>query len=339
MYATDDLVVGVAALPIDGSPHGIVGLVGASGPITSLAVAAPKAGSFRGSFYTADGPTVVGWSVDESALRRAALGPDPTTCTTGTGTGTGTGTHTAAVDSSSNDPFVASLAGGAGGEQYAALCDTFAFAQIHSQGEASSAPRLSTAVLPLAQLPTLVRGLGLYPTQWEESLLVAEATAGAAAKGGPEARYSVDLADAVRLFVNHRAVRAPCKEDVEKAMAVVAGSHDREMEWGVLSSLLATQGEPLADVDLVAIASTLADGDADAGAALLTRALSAQMDAYSPDAPMPAALMTQPLSTHSKGLKVANANARAPLPHVSQGPLLSYDLLNAADIAAIMSLE
>jgi hypothetical protein len=314
VYATDDRVVGVAALPVDGSPHGVLGVVAACGPVTALAVAAPVPGSTRSAFFTADGASVTGWAIDEGALRRVATGPG-------------------------GDPYVSALSGGFGGEQHTDLCDTFTYAQIHSQGEASAAPRGVTSGLPLAQLPTLMRGLGFYPTVWEEELLVAEAAAGCRAKAeanGTETRLEVDSADAIRLFVNHRPVREPTRDDVLEAMsALVPGG---EIKWSTLVSRLMSQGETLSHADVSAISATLAGGDEVAGAALLVRALANATDNYSPDAPVPSALLTAALATHTNGMKVAALTARAPLPEIPDGPIHDDDILSAHDVASILSL-
>jgi len=210
----------------------------------------------------------------------------------------------------------------------------------------------------LAQLPTLVRGLGFYPTAWEEALLVDEAAAAGAARraaaGGDDAggaapgadadaaaaaRAAVGLADALRLYVNHRPVRAPGAGDVAAALDAIAPGGGG-VAWGALAARLCSRGEPLSAADLATCAATLVGDDAEAaGGALLARALARGVDAYAPaDAPLPGALRAPAAPAHARGARATHAAARAPLPAARDCPVHDDDVLGAADLAQILAL-
>mgnify|MGYP005991374995 CR=1 FL=1 len=199
-YCTAERVVGVTLLPLDGNPHRCAAVVAHPGKITAVA-AVPRGGALLTAGGT-DG--MVGlWRVNTAAL-----------------------TAQAAAGGGRLAPFLNMLEGGMGGALYQEICDFFAYAQIRSEGEASTAPRRAGDSLPLSEVPNLVRALGYYPTEAEVQALVQEVQyaregAGAAAAetaggegaegGGDEDKEgvstlvsSVSLGTVIRLFVNHR---------------------------------------------------------------------------------------------------------------------------------------
>lgn len=250
-YATDDRVVGVAALPLDGNPYSVVGVVGHTGPVSGLAA------SFDGRhIFTSGGDSASGcgsvcvWRVRQDVLL-----------------------HSKAAGGSGVIPFLSLLEGGADGAQYQSICDLFSYAQIHSQGEASTAPRRAGSTLPTAELPALMRGLGFYPTTEEVEIMLAEARSlQAGSSGGSSGGGDVDLATVIRLFVNHRPVVAVGREEIARAFATVAGSREVEVDaedaggvrWGALLDLLEQRGDSISGEEIAAAimeaARTRADG-------------------------------------------------------------------------------
>jgi hypothetical protein len=268
-YATNDRVLGLSALPLDGSPYGVVGVAAHGGPVTAFAAAADGGFLFSASAGGEGGEereagVVLAWRPHEGALRALCASAPP-----------GVQQFASALEG-----------GGAGGEEHNAVCDGFVYAQLQAQGEACSAPRAVGAALPLPALPSLLRGLGFYPTRWEEALLLSEAAACAGASG------ELSLPDVIRLFVNARPARAVSAADVQgtvEAFVAAGGLPMRSsgggggggVRWGDLAELLRSAGERLPAPDVDACMATLLGSDADAGGVLLTRQLAAATAAVS----------------------------------------------------------
>jgi len=234
-YATDDRIVGIARLPLDGSPYGYVGVVGHTGPVLALAASADGLQLFTaGMGGDAGSGSVCIWGVHEDAVAASSAAG-------------GTGVT----------PFLSLLEGGAGGRQYSDICDLFSYAQIRAQGESSTAPRWAGVDLPISELCAVMRGLGYFPTAEDADALAAEARASMGDAGSADGSV-VDLQTLVRLFVNHRPVRPPTGADVLAAMerissceeVVADGGGTGGMRWGGLARLLSTHGEELGEAEL-----------------------------------------------------------------------------------------
>ena len=175
--------------------------------------------------------------------------------------------------------FSSALEGGTGGEQHNALCDGFVYSQMQAQGENSALPRAVGKTVPVAALPSLLRGLGVHPTQWEEDLIAGEAESAAAGGGG-----GLSLPDVMRLYINARPVRGVSRGDVAAALSDAAaaaglggGSSGGGVKWGELEGLLRSQGELLSGSDLNAYMATLLGSEEGCGSALLTRQLGGRL--------------------------------------------------------------
>lgn len=252
-YATDDRIVGIARLPLDGNPHGYMGVVGHTGPVAALAASANGQQVYTAGMES-EGPAAEGfvsvdallksgsgsvciWRVDEAAVHAA-------TAVGGTGV----------------TPFLSLLEGGGTGKQYSDICDLFSYAQIRAQGESSTAPRKAGVDLPVTELSAVMRGLGYFPTAEAAEAMVAEAKA-SMAESGAEAQDMVDLQTLIRLFVNHRPVHPPAAADVKRALAVIAASREAQndvdettggIRWGGLARILASHAERLGTEELTA---------------------------------------------------------------------------------------
>jgi WD40 repeat protein len=291
-YATSDRVVGVIGLPLSGNPYAASGVVAHTGAVSCLAAShdgrlfftsgADELAAGDVHAHDAGAPPAPGgpagavsvWRVREAAVAAAT-----------------------AAGGSGITPFLSLLEGGERGAQYAELADLFSYAQVHAQGEASTQPRRAGTSLPVSELAAVMRALGFFPTAEELAALTNEArraaggagaavaegdgaamaaaaAAATAAEGGEGAEAatvagggeggSVDLSTLVRLFVNHRPVVPPSREDVRRAMDCVmrhpmavheveGGEADASgarsapaLRWAVLSQILATNGEALA---------------------------------------------------------------------------------------------
>jgi hypothetical protein len=253
-YATDDRVLGLIALPIDGSPYGVLSVAAHDGPVTALSTCSGGAGATW--LFSAGLGGVCCWRVHENALRQGARW------------------HGGASQ------FAAYFRGGEGGGEHADFADAFAFAQVHAQGESVSAPRLTGPTLTVLQLPSLVRCAGYFPTAWEEALLMSEASA-CATQG------EIDLPTAVRLLVNHRPLKMVTPNAAEQALRVFAAEEgsDEGVAWETLARALRNRGEALSAADLDSVMAVLLKEDEDeAGSALLSRQLTKVRLAFATDA-------------------------------------------------------
>ena len=269
-YATSDRVVGVVSLPLTGNPFSAQGVVGHTGAVTSIAA------QFNGRrFFTSGSDGVVGSGASSpGSVCVWAVSPDSLAQQTASG-GTGVTPFLSLLESQS----------GEGGGEYAEICDLFSYAQVHAQGEHSSQPRRAGASLPVAELASVMRALGFFPTSEELGALLNEARRSSGCLTGSAAPSSegvehgshegdhtpnstdsstVDLSTLIRLFVNHRPVVPPSRAVAVRAVdaimrhAPLRGDVVTEDEltgaklpggpslpWRALQGVLATHGEPL----------------------------------------------------------------------------------------------
>lgn len=229
-YATDDRVVGVIATPLNGNPFGVAGVVGHTGPVSGLAASFDgtqlfTAGQDTSSSGNSSGSVCI-WGVSEASLTKSVQS-----------------------GGSGMTPFLSLFEGGSTGQQYTELCDYFSYAQIHAQGESSTAPRRAGITLPIAELPAVMRSMGFFPTNEELQILTTEARLLSLANNIDS--ESVELSTVVRLFVNHKPVISPSRESALKALQTVMnhpisnGETDGQgsIRWGGLTQILASRGE------------------------------------------------------------------------------------------------
>jgi WD40 repeat protein len=236
MFGAAERTVGASLLPLDGNPHGSVGVLAHPGQITAME---PVAGD-RIVTSGGDDGTLVLWKVHRGRLAelRVRGGTDM-------------------------EPFLETLPGGGGGAFFQELCDFFAYAQMRSQGEDSTAPRKTGDTLPLTELPSLMRALGVFPTEAEAEALKTEVRYGQFGESG-KTRENVDLAEAVRLFVNHRPAMGVGKGALQDAIRVItkhtdapSASSSSAVRWAQLKRMLLEKGEAMSEQELVRCLTSL----------------------------------------------------------------------------------
>jgi WD40 repeat protein/Ca2+-binding EF-hand superfamily protein len=221
-YATQEKVVGLLQLPLDGNPNKGMGLVAHPGEVSAMVV------SWDGAHLITAGGSDLAihmWDVTPQAL-------EPTVAAGGGGLA----------------PYLALLEGGAGGALHQEMRDYFYYAQLRAQGEDTTEPRRITGRVPISELGNLMRALGYYPSEREIDELCHEARVAQQAAGGEHAD-SIDFDGFVKLYVNHRPVFGVGKEAIAQGFAAI-GADANGVGKEQLMRALANHGEALSPEDL-----------------------------------------------------------------------------------------
>lgn len=281
-YSTHDKVVGLLKLPLDGNPHKAMGLIAHPGAISNVDVTSD--GSF---LLTAgvDDLVVNMWEIHTAqldaleaagAMAMATAAPVPTTITTEVDR-----------DAMALAPFLSLLEGGPDGAFYHEIVDYFYLAQLRVQGEDATAARDISGRIPLREIPNVMRAIGFYPTDQEIQHMCSEVKFSKFTET-TQAVESLDLAEFLKLYVNHRPVFGVGKAQIERAFEVLARRQQRGkahatedsapvLPWELLEARLLHSGEQMSEDELQSCLKALvvsADGGA-SGAELLDRQYSA----------------------------------------------------------------
>lgn len=226
--------VGLQILPLDGNPHKSVAVVAHPSGISHLA------SSHDGKYlFTAGGKDscVHMWSVSTNALEAAAsLGGEGLT------------------------PFYGLLEGGRDGELFAELENYFYFAQLRSQGLDTTEKREVSTVIPLDQIPFLMRALGFYPSEQEIEDMLNEVKFSEYVETGQYVS-EINLGDFIKLYVNHRPAFGLSPDEIENAFKILGGPSQSTGESFIdkqqLFNILQRRGEHMTEHELTECLGTL----------------------------------------------------------------------------------
>mmetsp|Transcript_33102 Transcript_33102/g.55453 ORF Transcript_33102/g.55453 Transcript_33102/m.55453 type:complete len:898 (-) Transcript_33102:322-3015(-) len=223
-YSTNEKMVGLCAFPLDGDPHKAMGLIAHPGEVSALAV------TYDGRrILTAGGADSIinMWGVDANALEAQYKDRDP---------------H--------ENCHVALLEGGRKGDFFQEMKDYFYYAQIHTQGEDTTAPRKIEGTVELTVVPNLMRALGYYPSESEVGDMMVELQQEAADKGLPDPTV-INFERFITLYVNHRPVFGVGKDQLAAAFqALGADPYLGTMDCDDLLQALTGEGEPMSHSEL-----------------------------------------------------------------------------------------
>ncbi|KAJ3152729.1 Cilia- and flagella-associated protein 251 [Geranomyces michiganensis] len=197
-YATGSKVVGLLALPLDGNPHRSMGMYAHPGDIAALR--ATPDGTMLLTLGKQDGVVNL-WKIDPSMIESPAY------------TGPAAGMmpwldllHNGA-DVAGRDAFVREME------------DYFYYAQLRSQGEATTTARLITTTVSLEQVPLIMQAMGYYPSQAETDDMLNEVRyAGCFQGADAQLRHEVGFEELVKLYVNHRPLEDYTQKDIFEAL-------------------------------------------------------------------------------------------------------------------------
>lgn len=234
VYSTNEKVVGLIRLPLDGNPRSGMGLLAHPLEITSMCV------SHDGRYlFTAGGRdhSVLQWAIDGESL---------------------------VVDDGRNvvEHFIDIIEGGREGSFMKEIIDYFYYAQIRAQGEETTAKRKIVGTIPFTQVPNLMRALGYYPSNKEVAHMTYEIDTQFGQPGGNVDGIAINFETFVRLYVNHRPVFGINKSNIEAAFAAigadpVTGLMDRD----VLFHFLQQRGEALEGYEVESALKSLLGDD------------------------------------------------------------------------------
>lgn len=224
VYATQEKVVGLIKLPLDGNPTKTMGLIAHPGPVVDICTTTD--GKYM---FTTGGKdlSVNMWALDVSPIDEAiALGGEGI------------------------EPFINLIEGGRDGQTYQDMKDFFYYSMIRSKDENTTKTRKLDGTVPLAELPNLMRAMGHYPTEQEITNIIDEVCYSNFTETGQKVT-SFDLDTFVRLFVNHRPVYAVGLPHIENAFGVLLeGDKKGSIPKETMQQKLQREGEVISVQDL-----------------------------------------------------------------------------------------
>ncbi|KAJ3415556.1 Cilia- and flagella-associated protein 251 [Chytridiales sp. JEL 0842] len=231
-YATENRVVGLMKLPLDGNPHRYTGLI--AHPCSISHVCVTQDGSHLLTAGVEDG-VVHMWKIQVDVLEaQVALG------------------------GKALEPFLGMLEEGVEKE----MEDYFYYAQLRSQGEDASTTRQISDTVPINQVPNIMQALGFYPTLQETQDMLNELQLSPLPNG--HLQDSITFPDLIRLYINHRPVHGLTESHLLKTLAAALKAEpgalykpfkskldpDEQISKEGLVALLQTYGEPMSKGDL-----------------------------------------------------------------------------------------
>ena len=232
VYSTFDKVVGLIKLPLDGNPNKSMALIAHPGEVSCVVA------TFDGKYLITSGGSdrsVNLWAVATNAL-------DASITLGGKGI----------------DPYLSLIDGGRKGPFFQELLDYFYYAQLRSQGLATTQPRKITGYITVDEGVNLMRALGFYPSEqqivaikaeirYENQALLDAKTGGPSASASGPARSAdlLNLDEFLKLYVNHRPVFGLGAKAFESAFAALGAMPKRD--FSMSSEQLVTQLMTLGD--------------------------------------------------------------------------------------------
>jgi len=235
-YSTDEKVVGLLQLPVDGNPNKTMGLIAHPDKVADISVSAD--GKY---FFTCGGDdlAVNMWLIDVNVIEQTVM-----------------------MGGEGIEPFISLIEGGREGQTYQDMKDFFYYSQIRSQNENTKKSRKLDGTVPLKEMANLMRAMGYYPSEQEVENMKNEVKYSRFIETG-EYVDSLDMETFVKLFVNHRPVYGIGKHHIEEALKVLTDVADGDaiISRDTLVDMLLNQGEPMSPRELKAcLGSLLGEG-------------------------------------------------------------------------------
>ena len=214
VYATEEKVIGLIKLPVDGNPNKHVGLIGHPEHITDIAVSGDHKFLFTSG---GDDLCVNMWFIDQQAIERQI-----------------------SLGGQGEEPFQNMIEGGKHGKPYKDMKDFFYYSQIRSKEENTTRARKLEGSVPLGEIGYLMRAMGYYPSQQEIDNMINEVKYSKFTDTGKVVNY-LDIDTLLRAFVNHRPVYGVDKNEIKNCFNIL--SKDGIVQRERLIELLINKGE------------------------------------------------------------------------------------------------
>eukprot|EP00039_Didymoeca_costata_P020844 m.342601 g.342601 ORF g.342601 m.342601 type:complete len:1151 (+) comp21614_c0_seq1:262-3714(+) len=230
-YVTNDKI-GLTLLPADGNPYSNTVVVGHAEGVANIV------SSFDGRYiFSCGGQSLQMWAINTDILEeRCKLGGDDL------------------------EPFVGLIEGGRDGKLFKEMEDYFYLAQLQGQGLSVMQRRKVSEKLPISQIPSVLRGLGFFPSERDIEDMKNEVKLSEYMETG-NIIEEIDFPTFIKLYVNHRPLFDVTVNDIQKALGVIAG--DDQLPLGELFSIMQEHGEKLNEKELAKIIGNLLEDGGD----------------------------------------------------------------------------
>jgi len=221
-YSTDEKIIGLIKMPVDGNPNKNMGLIGHPGKISDIVVSADQRHLFTAG---REDLCVNMWEIDADSLERQVL-----------------------LGGEGMEPFEEMIEGGKYGKPYKDMKDFFYYSQIRSKTENTTKTRKLEGSVPLDEVGYLMSAMGYYPSKYEIENMKNEVKYSKFTETG-KTIDSLDIDTLLKVFVNHRPVYADGEEEIKEAFNLIS-SNIGAIPKEDLFDLLKREGEPMNDKEL-----------------------------------------------------------------------------------------
>ena len=234
-YATNDKVIGLMKLPLDGNPSKWMGVIAHAGEVNGISFA--RDGNNLFSCGKEDRSIHV-WKVDTSVIEDSLE----------------LMTNTPGYDEM--DDYIAMLKNHPQGDLYEEFVDYFYYIQLKLTGEKTTAERKVNTTIPLTKLPQLMRAVGFFPTEMEADAMIEEVKYSQFTVTG-KLQDEVDLNTCIKLFINHSPENPIQQSDIDAAFSKlsqqdigVSGAGEGSINLSTLKDKLTNLGEKMTTQEL-----------------------------------------------------------------------------------------
>ncbi|KAL7749060.1 hypothetical protein RI367_005464 [Sorochytrium milnesiophthora] len=202
LFGCADKVVGLVKMPLDGNPYRTMGLIAHPEEVTSIAVSPD--GKYLFTLGGCD-CTVKLWQINSAVLdAQLELG--------------GPGM----------EPYLKLLYDGDDyNDVYREMENIFYYAQLKSQGEDIMTERKLSNEVDIAQIPSILRAFGYYPTEEEIANIMNEIKISELVQVAPDTR-TITFNDLLKIFINHRPLFPITYTELSHALQIAAGDEDAQ---------------------------------------------------------------------------------------------------------------
>jgi WD40 repeat protein len=189
-------MIGLGKLPLDGNPFRYTGIIAHPGPVNNLVT------SSNGQHILTSSSTqhvVNVWTYNSNVLEQQILEG---------GEGMEPFLHML-------DPYNPTRES----PIYKEFQDYFYYSQLKMQGEDVSVQKITKDTVTLDQIPEMIQAMGYYPSQQEIDDVINEVKFAKFATGTTVDIDAISLDEIVQLYLNHRPVCPPTREDLEIALS------------------------------------------------------------------------------------------------------------------------